>query len=260
MFSLSYLIASFDFIYICLFLFFLFFRTEIHLFDPETHPNDASTDGNRKVDDGWEVVARVDESAKDQGVDLTLSSSSTHHKYIKLQQPQDLQSHRTSGSINITSAVDKGHHTKVVANKDGAATMVVDSGGMMRGPGREFLRSISSVTTSPVSHLPGGSSASSSGGHGDGEKLTSGGGSLPKLSKKELKLAQNQLNKLTQINIHLHGKETRRGKENFSFRQQKLIFVCINYARPAIRFSFLSILQPFSRRSNTVIWRRRARY
>ena len=81
------------------------------------------------------------------------------------------------------------------SSNSGAAAMVVDSIGM-RGPGREFLRSISSVTTSPVSHLPGG---------GTEEKLAAV--SMPKMSKKELKLAQNQLNKLTQINIHLHGKQ-----------------------------------------------------
>lgn len=74
--------------------------------------------------------------------------------------------------------------------------MVVDA---MRGPGREFMRSISSVTTSPVSHLPGGG--------GSEEKLVATV-SMPKMSKKELKLAQNQLNKLTQINIHLHGEPT----------------------------------------------------
>lgn len=62
----------------------------------------------------------------------------------------------------------------------------------MRAPGREFLRSISSV-----SQLPGGMTAMS-----NDEKAP-----LPKMSKKELKLAQNQLNKLTQINIHLHGKK-----------------------------------------------------
>lgn len=75
--------------------------------------------------------------------------------------------------------------------------MVVEGGGGGRAPGREFLRSISSVASSPVSQLPGGTNSNSS----SDEKAP-----MPKMSKKELKLAQNQLNKLTQINIHLHGK------------------------------------------------------
>lgn len=81
-----------------------------------------------------------------------------------------------------------------------SAGMVVDS---LRGPGREFLRSISSVTTSPVSQLPGGGGRAAT---TPGDDKLSASSSLPKMSKKELKLAQNQLNKLTQINIHLHGK------------------------------------------------------
>lgn len=85
------------------------------------------------------------------------------------------------------------------AHKYSSAGAMVVEGPRGNAGVREFMRSVSSVTTSPVSHLPGGG----------GEEQLVATTSLPKLSKKELKMAQSQLNKLTQINIHLHGKGTR---------------------------------------------------
>lgn len=148
----------------------IIFFLGVNLFDNETNPSNVA-DQQTSMDLIFSSTT------------TTNSAAATHHKYQK-QQPQNQKS--SSGEIKV-----------------GDGGMVVDG---LRGPGREFLRSISSVTTSPVSHLPGG---------GAEEKLAAT--SMPKMSKKELKLAQNQLNKLTQINIHLHGKARR---HPFRFQRQ----------------------------------------
>lgn len=114
------------------------------------------------------------------------------------------------------------------AHKYSSAGAMVVEGPRGNAGVREFMRSVSSVTTSPVSHLPGG------------EEQLVATTSLPKLSKKELKMAQSQLNKLTQINIHLHGKGTR----------------VPSSATHSTNAPFLP--QPCSLRWSTATWRRRA--
>lgn len=151
---------------------FMFLSTlGINLFDLEANDNNA-------------VVTGAESSSRTVPVSSSSSSGGQSGE-----QRMDLIFSSGGGSTQ--------QHTKYQQHPKPSSGMAVDA---LRGPGRELLRSISSVATSPVSHLPGG---------GGDEKMTVA--QLPKMSKKELKLAQNQLNKLTQINIHLHGKKRRSG-------------------------------------------------
>lgn len=136
--------------------------SEINLFDTETGHDNAAVATVEPLPATKTKGESIGGPAAGRTMDLIFSSGSTQQQQIKYQK----------------------HHQKPMVQEG------------MRAPGREFLRSISSVATSPVSQLQGGLTVMS-----HDEKAP-----LPKMSKKELKLAQNQLNKLTQINIHLHGK------------------------------------------------------
>lgn len=104
---------------------------------------------------------------------------------LSVAQPaMDLLLHATVNSPSGTGAGPVIGATRTGAAANGS-TETGSSSNLRRDSGRELLRSVSTVE----------------------------GGSVPKMTKKELKLAQSQLNKqLTQINIHLHGK-TGMGKD-----------------------------------------------